>query len=81
MYHYNQSVYGGGTLYFLLESADDMFDLECLGPVGSVVAHGGTLTYRRLKRNIQMGRPVVMLYNTGGATQARTRMLNSRTFR
>ncbi|KAL1524658.1 hypothetical protein AB1Y20_019545 [Prymnesium parvum] len=70
MYHYSESVFSGGTHYIILDRAEDMFDIDVLGPVGNVVAHGGTLAYRRLRKNIQTGRPTVMLHNTGGATQA-----------
>lgn len=70
MYHYNQCIFGAGTHYIIMDTADDAFELEALGTVGNVVAHGGTLAYRRLRGHIQMGHPTVMLYNTGGATQA-----------
>ena len=70
MYHYNQCLFGSGTHYIIMDNADDAFELDALGTVGNVVAHGGTLAYRRLRGHIQMGHPTVMLYNTGGATQA-----------
>jgi hypothetical protein len=35
-----------------------------------VCAHGGTAAYKRLRGAIQQGLPMVMLYNTGGVTQA-----------
>ena len=59
----------GGTHYIILDTADDAFDFECLGTIGNVVAHGGTPAYRRLRSHILLG-PTVLLYNTGGATQA-----------
>jgi len=70
MYHYNQCLFGSGTHYIILDTADDAFDFECLGTIGNVVAHGGTLAYRRLRSHILLGHPTVLLYNTGGATQA-----------
>ena len=45
----------------ILNSAEDAFELEPLGTVGNVVAHGGTLAYHRLRTHIQMGHPTVML--------------------
>lgn len=37
---------------------------------GFLYAHGDTRTYTRLRTNIQMGRPVVMLHNSGGCVTA-----------
>ena len=37
---------------------------------GKSAAHGGSAAYRRLRDKIQSGQPLVMLYNTGGVTQA-----------
>jgi ABC-type multidrug transport system fused ATPase/permease subunit len=65
-----QCFYAGGTHYLIFEKPDESFDLESLAPRGNVCAHGGTLAYRRLRKNILTGQPVVMLYNTGGVTQA-----------
>ena len=73
MYHYNQCCFSSASHYIILDSAEDSFDTDPLGPTGFVVAHGGTLAYRRLRAHFQKGHPTVMLYNTGGATQARAR--------
>ena len=70
MYHYEQYVFGAGTHYILLEDDNDVFEVEKLGGMGTVAAHGGTLMYQRLRQKMQKGQPLVMLYNTGGATQA-----------
>jgi hypothetical protein len=35
-----------------------------------VHAHGGTLSYQRLRSRILQGLPIVLLHQTGGATQA-----------
>lgn len=50
--------------------AGDAFPLELAYPVGSVVAHGGTKAYKRIRASIQTGNPMVLLYNSGGVTQA-----------
>ena len=70
MYHYTQRIFASGTHYVFLGSDDDVFPVDALGPVGSVCAHGGSAAYRRLRGKIQSGQPLVMLYNTGGVTQA-----------
>jgi hypothetical protein len=70
MYHYEQYIFGAGTHYIILEDDNDVFEVEKLGGMGTVVAHGGTLMYHRLRQKMQKGQPLVMLYNTGGATQA-----------
>lgn len=46
------------------------FPLETLGPVGGIFAHGGNIAYNRMQSWLQLGRPTVMLFNTGGVTQA-----------
>jgi len=72
MYHYSQTTFSSGTHYIFLESAAgaEAFPLHTFGPLGFVAAHGGTLSYKRLRARISQGRPLVMLHQTGGATQA-----------
>ena len=70
MYHYNQTTFSSGTHYVFLESDTEAFPLHAFGPTGYVHAHGGTLSYQRLRSRISQGRPLVMLHQTGGVSQA-----------
>ena len=70
MYHYSETTFSSGTHYIFLEGEVDSFPLYALGPVGYVHAHGGTLAYKRLRSRISQGKQLVMLHQTGGATQA-----------
>ncbi|GMI00909.1 hypothetical protein TrVE_jg7298 [Triparma verrucosa] len=70
MYHYNQTTFSSGTHYIFLESNTETFPLDAFGPTGYVHAHGGTLSYQRLRSRISQGRPLVMLHQTGGVSQA-----------
>ena len=72
MYYYQSATFGSGTHYVFLRSPSggDTFPLEAAFPMGSVVAHGGTMAYKRIRAQIQTGNPMVMLYNSGGVTQA-----------
>ena len=64
------SMYSSASHYIILEDSEDGFDLsETCGPLGFVCAHGGIMMYERLASRIQMGKPLVMLYNTGGLVQ------------
>ena len=49
---------------------NDKFDVEECGPTAFLYAHGDTRTYKRLRSNIQLGRPTVLLHNSGGPTMA-----------
>eukprot|EP00462_Mataza_sp_D1_P025043 CAMPEP_0175136710 /NCGR_PEP_ID=MMETSP0087-20121206/9427_1 /TAXON_ID=136419 /ORGANISM="Unknown Unknown, Strain D1" /LENGTH=869 /DNA_ID=CAMNT_0016419497 /DNA_START=108 /DNA_END=2717 /DNA_ORIENTATION=- len=69
-YHYLAGVFPLGTHYIFMESEDDKFPLEMFGRTGYVAAHGGTVAYQRLRNIIQGGESLVMLYNSGGASQA-----------
>jgi len=70
MYHFSETTFSSGTHYIFLEGEVDSFPLNALGPVGYVHAHGGTLAYKRLRSRISQGKQLVMLHQTGGATQA-----------
>lgn len=70
MYHYQETIFASGAHYVFLGADGDVFPVGGIGPVGSVCAHGGSAAYSRLRGSIQSRRPLVMLYNTGGATQA-----------
>ena len=69
---WQKTTFGSGTHYVFLRSPSggDAFPLDAAFPMGSVVAHGGTMAYKRIRAQIQTGNPMVMLYNSGGVTQA-----------
>lgn len=46
------------------------FNIEECGAQGFLYAHGDTRTYKRLRANIQQGKPIVMLHNSGGVVHA-----------
>mmetsp|Transcript_107473 Transcript_107473/g.213413 ORF Transcript_107473/g.213413 Transcript_107473/m.213413 type:complete len:983 (-) Transcript_107473:41-2989(-) len=68
-YHYSQFLFSSGTHYLILEEEGNV-DLDVLGATGGIFAHGGTVAYRRMRAWLQHGKPTVMLFNSGGATQA-----------
>jgi len=70
MYHYTQFMFSGGTHYIFLEDSDQTFPLDALGPIGAIFAHGGTAACERMRSWLQLGKPTVMLFNSGGCTQA-----------
>ena len=70
MYHYSQTTFASGTHYVFLENDTEAFPLDAFGPTGYVHAHGGTLSYQRLRSRISQGRPLVILHQTGGVSQA-----------
>ena len=69
-YHYRSTLFASGTHYIVLDSRHDAPDLSSLAPCGYIVANGQAPTYERLKHRILEGCRIVMLHNTGGATQA-----------
>lgn len=69
-YHYSQYLFASGTHYVFLEDDDQLFNSEALGSIGAVFAHGGTKAFHRMHSWLQQGRPCVMLWNSGGVTQA-----------
>jgi hypothetical protein len=73
LFHYRQYLFNGGSHYVIYENAEDSsFPLKSNGmawPEGSIFAHGGNLSYERIKRSLSTGTPTVMLYNTGGVAQ------------
>ena len=69
-YHCNQYMFSSGTHYIILHDETDLLDWDKVGTMGGVFAHGGTLAYERMRWWLQRGKPTVMLFNTGGVTQA-----------
>jgi hypothetical protein len=69
-YHYQSCLFSSGTHYIILDGEESSFPVAALGDIGYVAAHGSTRAYQRLRSVIQQGRPLVMLNNTGGCTQA-----------
>ena len=69
-YFYLQTFFASGTHYILCEDGNDAPDISVLGKFGYIYANGQALVVPRLKTNIQQGKPLVMLHNTGGVTQA-----------
>jgi hypothetical protein len=77
MYHYHRGIFARGTHYIFMESTDDQFPVEALGSMGSVLAHGGTSAYHRIRKGMQSGSRAVLLYNSGGVTQAFSSVLRT----
>lgn len=69
-YHYVDGVFAAGTHYILKSNDKDEFNVEEVGSLGFLYAHGDTRTYKRLRANIQQGKPLVMLHNSGGVVTA-----------
>eukprot|EP00929_Paragymnodinium_shiwhaense_P115629 TRINITY_DN8460_c0_g2_i4.p1 TRINITY_DN8460_c0_g2~~TRINITY_DN8460_c0_g2_i4.p1 ORF type:complete len:726 (+),score=122.27 TRINITY_DN8460_c0_g2_i4:95-2272(+) len=68
--HYTQYMFASGTHYIFLADDDQSIPEDLLGTVGGVFAHGGSLAYKRLQDWLKRGKPAIMLFNTGGVTQA-----------
>eukprot|EP00929_Paragymnodinium_shiwhaense_P115626 TRINITY_DN8460_c0_g1_i1.p1 TRINITY_DN8460_c0_g1~~TRINITY_DN8460_c0_g1_i1.p1 ORF type:complete len:992 (+),score=125.80 TRINITY_DN8460_c0_g1_i1:102-3077(+) len=68
--HYTQYTFASGTHYIFLADDEQSIPEDMLGTVGGVFAHGGTLAYKRLQDWLKRGKPAIMLFNTGGVTQA-----------
>jgi len=69
-YHYQSAMFSSGTHYIILDGDETVFPVTAFGQIGNVCAHGSTRAYQRIRNVIQQGRPLVMLNNTGGVTQA-----------
>jgi len=69
-YHYVDGLFANATHYVLKSNDTDEFDLESLTRTGFLYAHGDSRTYKRLRANIQQGKPVVMLHNSGEVVTA-----------
>ena len=69
-YVYVDGIFSSGTHIVIKNNDSDPFDVEEAGTLGFLYAHGDSRTYKRLRSNIQQGRPIVMLHNSGGPSMA-----------
>ena len=72
-YHYTRTIFGSGTHYLLYDEDEDVPDLRGLlgKQAGTVTINGeSTAALTRIKKLAQVGGPLLMVNNTGGATQA-----------
>jgi hypothetical protein len=69
-YFYLDGLFGSATHYIIKNNEKDDFNMEQLGRMGFVFAHGDTRAYKRLRQRIQEGKNVVMLHNSGGCSTA-----------
>jgi hypothetical protein len=69
-YFYVDGMFSAATHYVIKSNDQDEFNMEMMGQNVFVYAHGDTRTYKRLRANIQQGRPIVMLHNSGGVVTA-----------
>ena len=69
-YLYVDALFRSGTHIVIKNNDRDVFNVEELGSLGFLYAHGDTRTFKRLRANIQQGRPIVMLHNSGGVVTA-----------
>jgi len=83
-YHYTQTVFSKGTHYMIFDEDDDAPDLRAGHGLraGTICANGeSTVFFERLKRQIAFAgvsaAPIVLLSNTGGATQTFTSLLRA----
>jgi len=71
-YFYIDGLFASASHYVIKSNDRDDFPIGSLGANGMcyLYAHGDTRTYMRLRENIQMGRPIVMLHNSGSVVTA-----------
>jgi hypothetical protein len=69
-YFYVDAIFKSGTHIVIKNNDRDAFVMDEVGNIGFLYAHGDTRTYKRLRANIQAGRPSVMLHNSGGVVTA-----------
>ena len=69
-YFYVDGLYSNATHYIIKNNDHDEFDIEGMARMGFLYAHGDTRTFKRLRANIQQGKPIVMLHNSGGVVTA-----------
>lgn len=69
-YFFLDGIFANATHYIIKNNNCDEFDLGSLARQGFLYAHGDTRTFKSLRSNIQQGKAVVMLHNSGGATTA-----------
>ena len=69
-YFYIDGIFRSATHIVLKNNDIDSFNVEEIGSLGFLYAHGDSRTYKRLRANIQQGKPIVMLHNSGGVVTA-----------
>lgn len=69
-YFYVDGLYANATHYIIKNNDADEFDIERFARMGFVYAHGDTRTYKRLRSNIQQGKSIVLLHNSGSVVTA-----------
>lgn len=69
-YFYVDSLFSSATHYVIKTNDKDEFNVDQYAPMGYLYAHGDTRTYKRLASNIQQGKSIVLLHNSGGCTTA-----------
>ena len=80
-YFYMDGLFSSATHHIIKNNDLDEFDLESLSRTGYFYAHGDSITYQRLRKNIQQGKPVVMLHNSGGVVTAFSSLQRAMAFR
>lgn len=74
-YYYIDSIFKSGTHIVIKNNDRDEFNIEEIATQGFLYAHGDTRTFKRLRANIQQGKPTVMLHNSGEAALHSYRMV------
>ena len=69
-YYYVDGLFANASHYIIKSNDTDEFNIESLARSGFLYAHGDTRTFKRLRSNIQQGKPIVMLHNSGGVVTA-----------
>ena len=69
-YFYMDGLFSSASHYVIKNNDWDDFDVESIARTGYLYAHGDMTTYKRLRQNIQQGKPIVMLHNSGGVVTA-----------
>jgi len=69
-YFYIDGLFKSGTHIVIKNNDTDEFNLDEVTSQGFLYAHGDTRTFKRLRANIQLGKPIVMLHNSGGCVTA-----------
>jgi len=69
-YFYEDAMFSSGTHYVIKNKNADDFELSHFMPMGYVYANGGSRTGAHIRASVQQGKQMVMLYNSGGVTQA-----------
>ena len=71
-YFYVDGLFTSASHYIIKSNDQDEFPIDTVAEGGMcyLYAHGDTRTFYRLRENIQLGRPIVMLHNSGGVVTA-----------